>query len=73
MNPRLTSTLRIPRNTQFEIADIEGPWSEITLRSKDDPSRPPVPLQPGSFDFIHARMLNGSVQSWPDMYSKIFK
>lgn len=47
----------IPNNVSFAQRDIESPWHGFTLES---------------WDLIHIRMLNGSIESWPELYQKVF-
>ncbi|KUJ08731.1 S-adenosyl-L-methionine-dependent methyltransferase [Mollisia scopiformis] len=47
----------IPENVGFSQRDIESPWYGMDV----------------DWDLIHMRMLNGSISSWPDIYSKIFR
>ncbi|KAI0405777.1 S-adenosyl-L-methionine-dependent methyltransferase [Xylaria palmicola] len=54
----LTQPEAIPPNLSFNRRDIEDPW---------------VGVEPNSFDLIHIRMLNGSIESWPRLYSQVFK
>ena len=49
---------RIPPNVSFAQRDIESPWHG---------------LDQDSWDLIHIRMLNGSVQNWESLYQKVFK
>ncbi|KAF8854588.1 methyltransferase LaeA [Acephala macrosclerotiorum] len=48
----------IPENVTFSQRDIESPWYGMDM---------------DSYDLIHMRMLNGSISSWPDIYSKVFR
>ncbi|KAI0452696.1 S-adenosyl-L-methionine-dependent methyltransferase [Xylaria acuta] len=54
----LTQPEAIPPNVSFQRRDIEDPWVEVELNS---------------FDLIHMRMLNGSIENWPRLYRQIFK
>ncbi|KAE8451408.1 hypothetical protein EG329_004037 [Mollisiaceae sp. DMI_Dod_QoI] len=47
----------IPNNVFFTQRDIESPWYGVDM----------------DWDMIHMRMLNGSISSWPDIYSKVFR
>lgn len=49
---------RIPRNLEFAQMDVETAWPGLGLNS---------------WDLIHMRTLKGSIQSWPPLYSQIFK
>lgn len=49
---------QIPPNITFQQRDIESPWHGMEL---------------DSWDLIHMRMLNGSIQSWPGIYQQIFR
>ncbi|KAK3393755.1 S-adenosyl-L-methionine-dependent methyltransferase [Podospora didyma] len=46
----------IPPNTEFQQKDIEVPWQD---------------LNPGTWDLIHLRSLNGSISNWPRLYGEI--
>ncbi|KAF8243602.1 S-adenosyl-L-methionine-dependent methyltransferase, partial [Wilcoxina mikolae CBS 423.85] len=46
----------IPPNCDFEIDDIESPWT----------------VAPGSVDYIHARCLLGAVKDWPGLLAQVF-
>ncbi|KAK4170452.1 S-adenosyl-L-methionine-dependent methyltransferase [Cladorrhinum sp. PSN259] len=48
----------IPSNIRFIQKDIETSWQD---------------LEPGSWDLIHLRMLNGSIASWPTMYNEVYR
>ncbi|KAI1749678.1 S-adenosyl-L-methionine-dependent methyltransferase [Xylaria castorea] len=54
----LTQPEAIPPNVSFKRRDIEDPWVEV---------------EPSSFDLIHMRMLNGSIENWPRLYRQVFK
>ncbi|KAI1106175.1 methyltransferase LaeA [Jackrogersella minutella] len=54
----LIQPLRIPPGVEFQRRDIEEPWSGV---------------EECSFDLIHMKMLAGSVESWPALYSRIFR
>jgi len=47
----------VPENVHFEIDDIEGDWM----------------FSENSFDYIHDRMLIGSVSDWKTMFKKAYK
>lgn len=48
----------IPPNISFQQRDIEMPWQD---------------LNPGSWDLIHLRTLNGSISDWPKLYREIHR
>jgi len=48
----------IPPNIQFLQRDIEVPWQD---------------MEPGSWDLIHMRTLNGSIANWPRLYQEIYR
>ncbi|KAK4451776.1 Trans-aconitate 2-methyltransferase [Podospora aff. communis PSN243] len=48
----------IPPNIQFLQKDIEMPWQD---------------MDPGSWDLIHMRTLNGSIANWPKLYQEIHR
>ncbi|KAI0190967.1 methyltransferase LaeA [Xylaria flabelliformis] len=54
----LTQPETIPPNVSFKRRDIEDPWVEV---------------EPSSFDLIHIRLLNGSIENWPRLYRQVFK
>ncbi|KAI1123243.1 S-adenosyl-L-methionine-dependent methyltransferase [Nemania abortiva] len=54
----LTQPEAIPPNVSFKRCDFEDPWVGVELNS---------------FDLIHMRMLNGSVENWPRLYGQVFK
>lgn len=47
----------VPPNVQFEIDDFTADWT----------------YSPGSFDFIHARGMFGSVSDYPKLYAQVMK
>jgi SAM-dependent methyltransferase len=47
---------RVKPNVLFEVKDAREPWD----------------YEPSSFDFIHARGLNGCVSAWPIFYERAF-
>ncbi|KAH6650926.1 S-adenosyl-L-methionine-dependent methyltransferase [Chaetomium tenue] len=48
----------IPANMRFLQKDIEDRWQD---------------LEPGSWDLIHMRALNGSISNWPRVYAEIYR
>ncbi|KAK4105717.1 S-adenosyl-L-methionine-dependent methyltransferase [Parathielavia hyrcaniae] len=48
----------IPPNLRFFQKDIEDRWQD---------------LDPGSWDLIHMRTLNGSISNWPRVYAEIYR
>ncbi|KAL1842533.1 hypothetical protein VTJ49DRAFT_5009 [Mycothermus thermophilus] len=48
----------IPANVHFMQKDIEDKWQE---------------LEPGTWDLVHMRTLNGSISNWTRVYSEIFR
>ncbi|KAI1179117.1 S-adenosyl-L-methionine-dependent methyltransferase [Nemania sp. FL0916] len=48
----------IPPNVTFSRRDFEDPWVEV---------------EQNSLDLIHMRLLNGSVENYPRLYSQVFK
>ncbi|KAI3322728.1 methyltransferase LaeA [Xylariaceae sp. AK1471] len=48
----------IPPGVFFRRRDIEDPWQRVELNS---------------FDLVHMRTLNGSIDNWPRLYGQIFK
>ncbi|KAK4229733.1 Trans-aconitate 2-methyltransferase [Podospora fimiseda] len=48
----------IPSNIRFIQRDVEAPWQD---------------LEPGTWDLIHLRMLNGNIASWPTMYNEVYR
>ncbi|KAK0657566.1 S-adenosyl-L-methionine-dependent methyltransferase [Cercophora newfieldiana] len=48
----------IPPNIQFVQKDIEMTWTD---------------LEPGSWDLIHMRTLNGSIANWPKLYQEVHR
>ncbi|KAH8654553.1 S-adenosyl-L-methionine-dependent methyltransferase [Tricladium varicosporioides] len=46
----------VPPNVDFEIDDIEEPWTFS-----------------GKFDFIHSRMMTGSLQNWPKFFEQAYE
>ncbi|KAK3310224.1 S-adenosyl-L-methionine-dependent methyltransferase [Chaetomium strumarium] len=48
----------IPANMRFMRQDIEDPWQN---------------LDPGSWDLIHMRTLNGSIANWPHVYAEAYR
>ncbi|KAH6664811.1 S-adenosyl-L-methionine-dependent methyltransferase [Plectosphaerella plurivora] len=46
----------IPPNLQFQIDDCTRPWS----------------FEPNSLDFVHIRLLVGSIADWPSLFAKAF-
>ncbi|KAI0380208.1 S-adenosyl-L-methionine-dependent methyltransferase [Hypomontagnella monticulosa] len=54
----LIQPLRIPPGVEFQRRDIEDPWTGV---------------EEASFDFIHMKMLLGSIADWRSLYSKIFR
>ncbi|KAK0731414.1 S-adenosyl-L-methionine-dependent methyltransferase [Lasiosphaeris hirsuta] len=48
----------IPPNILFFQRDIELPWQD---------------MDPGSWDLIHMRTLNGSIANWPKLYQEIHR
>ncbi|KAI8955088.1 S-adenosyl-L-methionine-dependent methyltransferase [Xylaria longipes] len=54
----LTQPEAIPPNVSFHRRDVEDPW---------------IRVEPNSFDLIHIRMLNGSIENWPRLYRQIFQ
>ncbi|RDW72979.1 S-adenosyl-L-methionine-dependent methyltransferase-18 [Coleophoma cylindrospora] len=54
----LIQPAKIPPNLSFAQRDIESPWYGMEI---------------DSWDLIHMRMLNGSISSWPEIYSKIYR
>jgi len=57
MDLTLMQPQMIPPGLTFQQRDFESPWHGMEL---------------DSWDLIHLRMLNGSVQNWSQMYQKIF-
>jgi len=49
--------LRVPPNIRFEIDDVENEWL----------------YEPDEFDFIHIRMIFGSITDWPKLFRQAFK
>lgn len=49
---------RIPPGVEFQRRDIEDPWTGV---------------EENSFDFIHMKMLLGSIGDWRTLYSRIFR
>jgi hypothetical protein len=56
----LTFISSIPENIRFEQKDIEMPWQD---------------LNPGSWDLVYMRALNGSIanRNWPKLYAEAFR
>ncbi|KAI1191788.1 S-adenosyl-L-methionine-dependent methyltransferase [Nemania serpens] len=54
----MTQPESIPPNVSFHRRDYEDPWRDV---------------EPNSFDIIHMRLLNGSVENWPRLYSQVFR
>lgn len=54
----MTQPETIPPNVSFHRRDFEDPWRDV---------------EPNSFDLIHMRLLNGSVENWPRLYSQVFR
>ncbi|KAI1435540.1 methyltransferase LaeA [Xylaria sp. CBS 124048] len=48
----------IPPGVVFRRRDMEDPWDGV---------------EPNSFDLIHMRTLNGSIENWHLLYSQVFK
>lgn len=48
----------IPANVHFMQKDIEDRWQD---------------LDPGTWDLIHMRTLNGSISNWTRVYSEAFR
>ncbi|KAM0224322.1 hypothetical protein ACHAQD_002715 [Fusarium lateritium] len=47
----------VPPNLEFQIDDAQEEWT----------------FEPGSFDFIHIRYLQGSINDWDKLYSQVYK
>ncbi|KAI0473360.1 S-adenosyl-L-methionine-dependent methyltransferase [Xylariaceae sp. FL0804] len=47
----------VPPNLRFEVDDVTQPWT----------------WAPGSFDYVHARWLVGSVADWPALFREAFR
>ncbi|KAK4193458.1 S-adenosyl-L-methionine-dependent methyltransferase [Podospora australis] len=45
-------------NTRYQIMDVEATWKD---------------LDPGTFDLIHMRTLNGSIANWPLIYAETYR
>ncbi|KAI1282949.1 methyltransferase LaeA [Xylaria sp. FL0933] len=54
----LTQPEAIPPSLYFFRRDIEDPWQRV---------------EPNSFDLIHMRSLNGSIEDWPRLYRQAFE
>ncbi|KAI8628896.1 methyltransferase LaeA [Xylariaceae sp. FL1651] len=54
----LTQPEAIPPGVAFHRRDVEDHW---------------VDVDPDSFDFIHIRMLNGSIEDWDRLYRRVFR
>ncbi|KAI0438028.1 S-adenosyl-L-methionine-dependent methyltransferase [Xylaria telfairii] len=54
----LTQPEAIPPNVSFHRRDVEEPWTMV---------------EQNSYDLIHMRMLNGSIEHWPRLYRQVFK
>ncbi|KAK4149118.1 S-adenosyl-L-methionine-dependent methyltransferase [Chaetomidium leptoderma] len=48
----------IPVNMRFLQKDMEDRWQD---------------LEPGSWDLVHMRTLNGSISNWPKVYAEIYR
>lgn len=46
-----------PPNCRFEVDDVTSPWT----------------TRPGTYDFINARALYGSISDWPALYAQIYE
>ena len=47
----------VPPNVQFEIDDVEEPWT----------------FPPGEVDFVHSRQMFGSLKDWPAYFKECYK
>ncbi|KAF4470989.1 demethylmenaquinone methyltransferase [Fusarium albosuccineum] len=47
----------VPPNLEFQIDDAQLDWT----------------FEPESFDFIHVRYLQGSIENWDKLYSQVYK
>ncbi|KAI2622530.1 methyltransferase LaeA [Hypoxylon sp. NC1633] len=54
----LIQPLRIPPGVEFQRRDIEEPWTGV---------------EENSFDLIHMKMLGGSIENWPALYSRALR